>query len=60
MSRIYNIKLECGCLISEDGGGCCIPCYAEYRDMRKKEDKKALELCEKCWKEYLKKRRKDK
>lgn len=26
-SRIYDIKLSCGCLISLDGGGGLIPCH---------------------------------
>jgi len=27
--RYYNIVLSCGCMISLDAGGCCIPC-GEY------------------------------
>jgi len=26
MSRIYDIELSCGCMISFDGGGGCMPC----------------------------------
>lgn len=29
-SRTYDIELECGCLLSADGGGGCIPCGAGY------------------------------
>ncbi len=27
MSRVYDIVLSCGCMISTDGGGACIPCF---------------------------------
>ena len=50
--RIYDIVLECGCMLSADAGGGLIPCYAEYGDMRKKKDREALKLHEKCWKEW--------
>ena len=61
MGRIYDITLECGCMIANDtgtpdnpnGDGGMIPCYAEEGDMTKKEDRKALELHIKCMKEYL-------
>lgn len=29
-SRTYDIQLECGCMLSADGGGGCIPCGAGY------------------------------
>lgn len=29
MSRIYDRQLSCGCQYSSDGGGGCLPCYAE-------------------------------
>lgn len=51
--RTYDIHLACGCMLSLDGGGGCMPCYAEYGDMRKKKDREALGLCKKSWKEYL-------
>ena len=64
MTKIYNIELECGCLIAEDTGtpeepnGDCgmIPCYAEHGDMSKEEDRKQLALHNKCIDEYFKKR----
>ena len=52
--RIYDRILKCGCMISSDAGGGVMDCYAEYGDMSKEEDKKALELHIKCWKEWLK------
>ena len=55
-SRTFSIELKCGCLVAEketDGWEGMIPCYAEYGDMTKEEDRKALELHNKCWKEYL-------
>ena len=59
--RIYNITLKCGCMIAEDtgtkdnpdGNSGIMPCYAEYGDMRKKKDKEALKLHEKCMREYF-------
>lgn len=30
MSRIYDITLSCGCMLSADGGGGLIPCAGEY------------------------------
>jgi hypothetical protein len=53
MGRVFDRKLECGCLISSDKGGGVIPCYAEYGDMKKKEDREALKLCQKSWKKWL-------
>lgn len=41
-------------MISLDGGGGLMPCYAEYGDMSKKKDRDALKLHQKCWKSYLK------
>jgi len=60
MSRTYSKELKCGCLIAEmdiDGWDGVLPCYAEYGDMSKPEDKKAFRLCKKCWKEYNKKKK---
>jgi hypothetical protein len=61
MTRFFNIELKCGCLIAEDtgtpedphGDGGMIPCYAKYGDMSKEEDRKALELHNKCMDEYF-------
>lgn len=54
MSRTYDYTLPCGCMISVEGGGGCIPCHAEYGNMKKNRDKEALKLHEKSWKKYLK------
>jgi len=35
MSRYYE-RLECGCLISEDGGGGLIPCSYHFDDVLEK------------------------
>ena len=51
-NRTYDRTLKCGCMISSDGGGGIIPCYAEYGDIIKKKDREALELHEKYWKEW--------
>lgn len=43
MSRIYDRKLECGCLISSDGGGGLIPCLSDnckWVEWSEKEDYK--------------------
>lgn len=44
MGRIYDIKLDCGCLISSDGGGGLIYCHDEenckYKEWTKTEDYK--------------------
>jgi hypothetical protein len=53
-SRTYDRELDCGCMISSDGGGGVMPCYAEYGDMSKKEDREALKLCIKCWEKWRK------
>ena len=56
-SRIYDISLSCGCMISLDGGGGAITCegdsmfdYPGNDDPPKKE---AKEKHEAAWKEYL-------
>ena len=59
-SRIFSIELKCGCLVAEketDGWEGMIPCYAEYGDMKKRKDREALELHDKCMKEYFEKKR---
>ena len=53
-SRTYDRILDCGCMISADGGGGVMSCYAEFGDMRKTEDKKQLELCDKSWTNWFK------
>jgi len=43
MSRIFDRKLECGCLISSDGGGGLIDCYSKnckFEEWTKTEDYK--------------------
>ena len=54
MGRLYDKHLPCGCLISSDSGGGVMPCYAEYGDMSKDEDRKQLELCNKSWDKWFK------
>lgn len=48
MSRVYDIILSCGCMISLDGGGGLIPCDGtackydeEYRDTPQYEEDEA-------------------
>ena len=50
--RTYDRILDCGCMISSDGGGGLLPCYAEYGDMRKKGKRLALAKHMKCWKKW--------
>lgn len=46
--RIYDRKLKCGCLISSDGGGGCIPCcYPTDDDFEEK-----IKLCNQVWNEW--------
>ena len=52
--RIYDRTLECGCMISSDAGGGIMKCYAEYGNMRKKKDREALVLHQRCWDEWMK------
>lgn len=48
-SRWYDRELECGCLISADGGGACIPCsYSEVSTVEEHE------RCFKAWEEWKK------
>ncbi len=48
MSRMYTVELECGCLVSEDGGGGLIPCqYEDVGDVKQnKLHKVSMELYE--------------
>lgn len=56
--RIYNIHLECGCLVCEDPENPgIIDCYAEWGDLKTKKGKAKLDLHNKCWEEYFLKRR---
>lgn len=48
-SRWYDRELECGCLISADGGGGCIPC--SYAGVSTEEE---LDKCIKAWDEWKK------
>ena len=52
--RTFDRILKCGCMISSDGGGGLIPCYAEYGNTKRKKDRDALDLHNKCWKEWMK------
>lgn len=54
--RIYDRELECGCLISSDGGGCCNPCcYPGYDiyDSQEEEDE-LIKKCDEAWKKWKK------
>ena len=50
--RTYDITLDCGCMISLDGGGGLIPCC--YPEVNNKEDKKQMVKCTKAWNKYRK------
>ena len=54
--RIFTIVLKCGCMMTEEGdeNPGLMPCYAEYGDIDREEDRKALDLHNKCWEEYHK------
>jgi len=45
--RYYNRTLECGCMISSDGGGGLIPCHYDN-------DPEQNEKCEKAWAKWRK------
>ena len=54
--RIYSRELKCGCLISSDGGGGCMPCcYPGYDlyDSQEEEDE-LVKKCEEAWKKWKK------
>ena len=51
-SRDYDKVLECGCMISSDKGGGVIPCYAEEGFIGNENDRRAMDLCDKSWKEW--------
>lgn len=53
-SRTFDKILECGCMISADGGGGIIGCCAEYGNMKKKKDRERLELHDACWEVWFK------
>ena len=46
MSRTYDIELECGCLISLDGGGGVMPCHYDDSDLNQ------VDRCNRAWKRY--------
>lgn len=49
MSRLYDITLDCGCMLSADGGGGLIPCAAEYGQASKEE----IERHDKAWVKWM-------
>jgi hypothetical protein len=52
MGRCFDRELECGCLISTDGGGGCIPCcYPTDDDFEEQSEK-----CSKAWAKWKKTR----
>ena len=60
--RIYDRELECGCLISTDGGGGLMPCHYGYGCGKSgcneknecDECKKQVQRCQKAWNEWRK------
>ena len=49
-SRTFDIHLDCGCLVSLDGGGGVIPCcYPGYGATEKE-----VKECDKAWEKYRK------
>jgi len=53
MARVYDTRLECGCML---GYGCYMPCIVEYltpKEMKSKKYQKAIKLHNKCIKEYF-------
>ena len=49
--RIYNRKLECGCLITSDAGGGVMPCcYPGYDNSTEEE----IERCKLAWQQWEK------
>lgn len=46
--RIYDRELECGCLLSSDGGGGVIPCCYDY------DDKEQAKKCNGAWVKFKK------
>ena len=49
MGRLFDRTLECGCMISSDGGGALIDCYSDdckYAEwMKTKDYRKFLKEC---------------
>lgn len=44
--RYYDRELKCGCMISSDGGGGCIPCHSDnckFQEWMKTDDYKLHE-----------------
>jgi hypothetical protein len=57
MARTYNIELECGCLLSADGGGGMIPCAAGFLGycpdyVRTAEDLALEKKCSEAWSKF--------
>lgn len=54
-SRKYDIELECGCLLSADGGGGCVPCCNwfgyETKDFTA-EDRELQRKCSAAWAKF--------
>ena len=49
--RDYDRKLKCGCEISADGGGGCLPCnYYGYDDSTEEDVKR----CKEAWDKWMK------
>lgn len=56
-SRTYDIELSCGCFLSADGGGGCIPCAAAYLGYdpnyaETEQDRELQRRCSEAWKEF--------
>lgn len=52
MSRIFDITLACGCMLSADGGGALIPCGSEYYDDDDTPDLAHAAQHDNAWKEF--------
>ena len=52
MARIYDKELKCGCLLSKDGAGGIMPCYAEFGNMDDPKDRAAFDLHLKSWADF--------
>ena len=65
--RTFEITLDCGCMLSSDGGGGLIPCHYGYGCGKKNcreghECKKCIEqydLCDKAWIKFMKVKRRE-
>lgn len=52
MSRIFDITLKCGCMLSADGGGALIPCTYDESCINPDTDPIQLALHQSSWKEF--------